>query len=146
MQIDKGALHITHRRKQCTSPDSRIVPITEVLSNMQISCGSVYQTVLGFTPIRFLQDAFSKNTTNNKIHYCLDIHNCILDQYHEEGDHIIGRIVTDDETWVHHFKTVTKSPGLDWIHMTYTTKKKFRPPIKRSSLESMAKFSGICKD
>lgn len=38
-----------------------------------------------------------KNTQNNETHYCLDIHNCILDQYHEEGDHIINRIVTDDE-------------------------------------------------
>lgn len=49
VQIDEGALHITRRKEQCTSPDSKGVTITEVSSNMQISCGMVCRTLcVGF--------------------------------------------------------------------------------------------------
>jgi histone-lysine N-methyltransferase SETMAR len=47
---------------------------------------------------------------------CLDICFRHLVSYREEGDNFVQRIVTGDETWVHHYQQETKRKSMQWKH------------------------------
>jgi histone-lysine N-methyltransferase SETMAR len=50
----------------------------------------------------------------------------LLARYEAEGDHFLSTIVTDDETWIHHFEPETKRQAMEWHHTTSPRKKKFK--------------------
>jgi hypothetical protein len=43
-----------------------------------------------------------------------------------EGDHILDRIVTEDETWIHHYEPESKFQSMEWKHPHSSTKRKFK--------------------
>jgi hypothetical protein len=47
-------------------------------------------------------------------------------RYEAEGDDFLSTIVTDDETWIHHFEPETKRQSMEWHHTTSPRKKKFK--------------------
>lgn len=50
----------------------------------------------------------------------------LLARYEEDGEAFLERIVTSDETWVHHFTPESKESSKQWKHSTSPTPKKFR--------------------
>jgi histone-lysine N-methyltransferase SETMAR len=58
----------------------------------------------------------------------LDICSRHLVRYREEGDNFLQRIVTGDETWVHHYQPETKRKSMQWKHpSSAATKFKTQP-------------------
>ncbi|PNF21375.1 hypothetical protein B7P43_G15465, partial [Cryptotermes secundus] len=39
-----------------------------------------------------------------------------LNRYHDEGHDMLARIVTGDESWVHHYQPETKCASMQWKH------------------------------
>jgi hypothetical protein len=50
----------------------------------------------------------------------------LLARYVAEGDDFFSTIVTDDETWIHHFEPETKRQSMEWHHTTSPQKEKFK--------------------
>jgi hypothetical protein len=49
-----------------------------------------------------------------------------LTQYSVEGDILLSRIVTGDETWVSHATSESKQQSMEWRHTSSPTKTKFK--------------------
>jgi histone-lysine N-methyltransferase SETMAR len=50
----------------------------------------------------------------------------LLRRYETEGDGFLQRIVTGDESWVHHFQPETKKASKEWRHCILPKPQKFR--------------------
>ena len=50
----------------------------------------------------------------------------ILDQFKANSQHFLSRIVTMDETWLHHYDPETKEQSKEWRHRGEPRPKKFR--------------------
>jgi hypothetical protein len=53
----------------------------------------------------------------------------LLEHFDAEGEAFLSRIVTGDETWVHHFEPETKRQSMDWHHPQSPRKKKFKTAL-----------------
>ncbi|GFQ85568.1 histone-lysine N-methyltransferase SETMAR [Trichonephila clavata] len=49
-----------------------------------------------------------------------------LVRYHEDGNDFLFRIVTGDDTWVHHFTPESKAASMEWKHPSSPVRKKFK--------------------
>ncbi|GFR05533.1 histone-lysine N-methyltransferase SETMAR [Trichonephila clavata] len=49
-----------------------------------------------------------------------------LVRYHEDGNDFLFRIVTGDETWIHHFTPESKAASIEWKHPSSPVRKKFK--------------------
>jgi len=49
-----------------------------------------------------------------------------LQRYQDEGDDMLSRIVTGDESWVHHYEPETKRASMQWKHPSSPAHKKFK--------------------
>ena len=49
-----------------------------------------------------------------------------LERYENEGNNFIERIVTGDETWVHHYEPESKRQSMSWKHTDSPDTKKFK--------------------
>jgi hypothetical protein len=49
-----------------------------------------------------------------------------LAQYENGGDYFLARIVTGDETWLHHLEPETKRQSMEWHHANSPKEKKFK--------------------
>ena len=67
--------------------------------------------------------------TTHRVHkqMCVDI--C----YGNERD-ILHRIITGDETWVHHYEPESKRQSMDWKHPQSPCKKKFKTQPSKEKL------------
>jgi len=50
----------------------------------------------------------------------------LLYYYEADGDSFASRIITGDETWIHHLEPWTKRHSLEWLHSNSAWKKKFK--------------------
>ena len=53
----------------------------------------------------------------------------LLNRYNNEGEEFLSRIVTGDESWVHHYSPETKRQSLEWKHPSSLVKKKFKSQL-----------------
>ena len=53
---------------------------------------------------------------------CLDF----LQRYSVEGNGFLSRIITGNETWVHHFTLETRKAPMEWRHTSSPARKKFK--------------------
>lgn len=60
----------------------------------------------------------------------------LLDRFNAEGEMFLERIVTGDETWVHHYTPETKRSSMQWKHVASPSPRKFR--LQRSAGKVMA--------
>src|SRR3954464_12027053 len=60
----------------------------------------------------------------------------LLDSFSAEGETFLERIVTGDETWVHHYTLETRRSSMQWKHVTSPSPRKFR--VQRSAGKGMA--------
>ena len=56
----------------------------------------------------------------------LDISRYLLSCYKDDPDYFIERVVTQDETLVHHFDPESKMQSKQWKHPKSPTRKKFK--------------------
>ena len=56
----------------------------------------------------------------------LDICKRLVDRCGAEGDHFLERMVTGDETWIHHYDPESKYQSMEWKHTHSPAKKKFK--------------------
>ncbi|GFY13445.1 histone-lysine N-methyltransferase SETMAR [Trichonephila clavipes] len=52
--------------------------------------------------------------------------------YHELGNDFLFRIVTEDESWVHHFTPEMKFASMNWKHPSSPVRKKFKTTLSAS--------------
>ena len=105
----------------------RWLTIDEVANRLQISHGSAYEIIhnrLGFHKVcaRWVP----KQLTMLHKQMSLDICQQNMDCYDKEGDAFLDRIITGDETWVHHYEPECKRQSMEWKHSQSPTRKKFR--------------------
>ena len=100
--------------------------IDEVARVLQISHGSAYEmhNKLGFHKVcaRWV----AKQLTEVHKQMLVDICQKHLDHYGNERDIFLDRIITGDETWVHHYKLESKWQSMEWKHPQVPCKKKFK--------------------
>jgi hypothetical protein len=72
---------------------------------------------------------------------------CLLDCYNnEEEEEFLSRIVTGDETWVHHYEPESQRQRMEWKHPGSPMKKKFKRCINGCATNRKYFFvEGICK-
>jgi len=57
---------------------------------------------------------------------CVDVCTRLLSHLQAEPQTFLDRIVTQDQTWLHHFDPETKRQIMIWKHVTSPTSKKFK--------------------
>ena len=64
----------------------------------------------------------TEEDNRNRQHIC----SSLLELYSREGDNFLNRIITGDETWVHHYEPETKRQSTQWKNTSSPSSKKFR--------------------
>ncbi|GFT97817.1 uncharacterized protein TNCV_4587251 [Trichonephila clavipes] len=57
-----------------------------------------------------------------------------LIRYEEEGDDMLSRIVTGDETWVSHITLESKEQSMEWRHTSSLVKVKAKQTLSKSKI------------
>lgn len=107
--------------------ENRRVTIDEMANHFEISHGSAYDIIhnrLGFRRVcaRWVPKELTEEHRNNRVAICQRL----LDRHANEGEAFLTRIVTGDETWVHHFSPESKRQSMEWKHPGSPVKKKFK--------------------
>ncbi|GFQ94816.1 histone-lysine N-methyltransferase SETMAR [Trichonephila clavata] len=69
-----------------------------------------------------------------------------LVRYHEDGNDFLFRIVTGDETWVHHFLPESKAASMEWKHPSSPVRKKFKTTPSADGCENKkCEFYAVCE-
>ena len=102
---------------------------------LQISHGSAYEMMhnkLGFHKVcaRWVP----KHLTELHKQMCVDISQKHLGYYGNETDIFLDRIITGDETWVHHEELESKRQTMEWKHPQSLCKKKFKSQTSAGTL------------
>ena len=50
----------------------------------------------------------------------------LLNQYEDEGDSFLDRIITGDEAWCHYYEPESKRQSMEWRHVNSPSKKMFK--------------------
>ena len=96
---------------------NRRVAIDEVACSLQISHGSAYQIIhdeLCFHKLcaRWVPRELTAEHKCKRVEIC----QCLLSCYNNEGKEFLSRTVTGDETWVHHYEPESKRQSMEWKH------------------------------
>jgi hypothetical protein len=71
---------------------------------------------------------------------------CLL-QYADEEEDMLNRIVTGDESWVHHYQPESKPASVQWKHPTSPSAKKFKvtrmPSAEKVMLTIFWDYQGV---
>jgi hypothetical protein len=91
------------------------VTVDEIAKQLNISIGPAYSVV--HDNLQFLKVYtrwVPKKLTDEHKHMHLNVFSCHVACNHEEGDSVLQRIITGDETWVHHCQPKTKRNSMQW--------------------------------
>ncbi len=107
--------------------DDRRVTIEVISEKLGISTGLVHKIIhndLGFTKTcaRWVPKQLSPDHKKKRLEICSKL----LKRYKKEGDSFLERIITTDESWVHHYEPETKRQSMSWKHSDSPTVKKFK--------------------
>jgi [histone H3]-lysine36 N-dimethyltransferase SETMAR len=104
----------------------RRVTVAELSMQLEIGEGSVCNILkeLGYSKVcaRWVPRQLTDSHKERRKAICSKL----LTRLHADGDEFLGRIVTGDETWLHHFDPETKRQSLEWHHTTSPRTKKFK--------------------
>ena len=105
----------------------RQLTIDEVANCLHISHGSAYEVIhnrLDFHKVCARWIPIQLTMLHKQMH--LDICQQNLDRYDKEGDAFLDRIITGDETWVHHYESGYRRQIMEWKHPQSPIRKKFK--------------------
>ena len=102
----------------------RRVTIEEIALQLGISQGTAYSLVhdiLAFHKVaaRWVPRHLTEEHKRNRQHIC----SSLLKRYSREGDNFLNRIITGDETCVHHCEPETKRQSMQWKHTSSPSSK-----------------------
>lgn len=105
----------------------RRVTVDDVAHRLQISHGSAYEIIhnrLGFHKVcaRWVPKQLTQLHKQTRLDICKQH----LDRYVNERDNFFDRIITGDETWIHHYEPESKRQSMEWKHPNSPSKKKFK--------------------
>ena len=66
----------------------------------------------------------------------------LLNRYHQEGEQFLLKIVTGDETWVHHYDPEEKRQSMEYRHVTSPQPKKFKVQPSAGKIMLMVFWDG----
>jgi histone-lysine N-methyltransferase SETMAR len=121
------ATDTTVRRVEDIIRADRRVTIDNVAAAIGCSHGlaySIMHDVLNFCKVcsRWVPRQLTEEDKMNRMGISLEH----LSQYADEGEDMLNRIVTGDESWVHHYQPETKRASLQWKHPSSPSVKKFK--------------------
>ncbi|XP_035215355.1 uncharacterized protein LOC118188937 [Stegodyphus dumicola] len=116
----------TARVEEIIQRDRRVT-VREIASELDLSYGNVQRIVtdeLRYSKVcaRWVPRALSAELKATRMMCSLTF----LQRYHSDGQHFIDRIVTGNETWLHHFTPTSKRATMEWKHAGSPTWKKFK--------------------
>ncbi|XP_029641889.1 uncharacterized protein LOC115216564 [Octopus sinensis] len=106
---------------------NRRVIIVKVALTLQISHDSAYQNIhedLGFHKV--CERCVPRELTAEHKRKRLDVCQHLLNRYNNEGEEFGGRIVTEHETWVHHYEAESIRQSIEGKHPGSPAMKKFK--------------------
>jgi len=114
--------------------EDRRVSVKTIASEVGISYGSAQQIITDHLEYRKVSARWVPRLLNadqklNRLEVCQRL----LERYQQEGDDFLGRIVTGDESWVHHYTPESKQASMEW------RKKGEAPPVKAKTKLSAGK-------
>jgi hypothetical protein len=109
---------------------NRQVTIDEVACFLQNIHGSAYQIIqdeLVFHKVfaRWVPRELTAEHKRKRVEVCQRI----LNYYNNEGKEFLKRIVTGDETWVHHCEPESKSQSMVWKHLVIMNEEEIQDSI-----------------
>ncbi|KFM63570.1 Histone-lysine N-methyltransferase SETMAR, partial [Stegodyphus mimosarum] len=116
----------TARVEEIIEGDRRVT-VREIASELDLSYGNVQRIVtdkLRYSKVRarWVPRVLSAEHKATRMMCSLTF----LQRYHSDGQHFIDRIVTGDETWLHHFTPISKRATMEWKHAGSQMRKKFK--------------------
>ena len=117
--------------------ENRRISVLELSSNIDVSAGSIDTIIhehLLYSNVtaRWVPKMLTEQHKQARVSACQQL----LDRFSAEGETFLERIVTGDETWVHHYTPETKRSSMQWKHVTSPSPRKFR--VMRSAGKVMA--------
>ena len=116
--------------------EDRWIMVSEVAAHLDISYGSTYAILhddLGYRKVcaRWVPKELTVVHKRQRVE--------VVTQFarrYEEDPSFLERIVTGDETWVHHYDPESKRQSMEWRHSSFPTQKKFKrqPSAKKVTL------------
>lgn len=114
-------------RAEALIQGDRCINLREIAQELNISFGSAQNIVheqLGYrkTCARWVPRQLTDDQKATRMGLCLEH----LMRFHREGMTFLHRIVTGDETWVHHVTPTSKQASMSWKHPSSPPRKKFK--------------------
>ena len=105
----------------------RRVTIDEIALQLGISQGMAYSLVHDIpwfhkVAASWVPRHLTEEHKRNRQHIC----SSLLERYNREGDNFLKRIITGDETWVHHYEPETKRQSMQWKHTSSPSSKSWK--------------------
>ncbi|KFM62375.1 Histone-lysine N-methyltransferase SETMAR, partial [Stegodyphus mimosarum] len=119
----RPATATTARVNECILANRRIT-INKISNELDISHGSVHKIIadhLEFRKVcaRWVPRLLTEEHKGKRFESAFAF-------LQTEGNDVLDKIVTGDETWIHHFSPETKRSSLEWKHCSSPTRKKCR--------------------
>lgn len=107
--------------------NDRRVTVRHVSESLGIAIGTVHNIItedLGMNKVsaRWVPRMLTEHQKRNRKMVCRDL----LKRFNDDQGTFIDRIVTQDETWVHHYDPETKMQSMQWKHPESPAPRKFR--------------------
>ena len=109
---------------------NRRITIDELAQSLQINHGSaqkIIHEILGYR--KFSASWVPRELTEKHKRRRVEICQTLLNRYNNEGENFLSRIVSGDESWVHHHSPESKRQSLEWKHPYSPVKKKFKSQL-----------------
>ena len=109
---------------------NRRITIDKIAQSLQITFGSaqeIIHEILGYSKVsaRWVPQKLTEEHKRRRMEIC----QTLLNRNNNEGKKFLSRIVTGDESWVHHNSPENKRQSLEWKHPLSLVKKKFKSQL-----------------
>lgn len=124
--VEVSTLSLETRIDDIIREDRRIT-VKTIAKKVAVSVGTVHNVIsnklkYSKTSARWVPKKLTQQHKETRLKVCTDL----KARYEREGDSFLNKILTCDETWVHHFEPETKRQSMEWKHTSSPVRKKFR--------------------
>ncbi|XP_030003909.1 histone-lysine N-methyltransferase SETMAR-like [Sphaeramia orbicularis] len=111
----------------CMVLSDRRMTVQQIAKATDISVGSVHHVLTDILGMNKLSARWvPRMLTPEQMLKRVDISRTLLTRFHADPENFQRRIVTQDETWVHHFEPESKLQSKEWKHHGSPPPKKFK--------------------
>jgi len=125
--VSTAVIPVNIQRVECLILNNRRITCRQIAEELNMSGGTVNTVIhkhLFFRKVsaRWVPRQLSAFDRHRRLQICNDL----KERFVTEGHNFLDRIVTCDETWVHHFTPESKRASKQWKHTESSPPKKFR--------------------